>query len=183
MTRQMLFIQGGGGDVHDAWDDKLVASLERELGSDFEVRYPRMPDEHDPRFAKWKAAIGQEIAKLDDGAILLGHSIGGTILVHALAEQVAKPRIGAIMLLSAPFVGEGGWPSDDIEPKPDLGELLPDGVPVHLFHGSDDDTAPPAHAGLFAKAIPQAEVHRLPGRNHQLNNDLAEVAEVVRQLG
>jgi hypothetical protein len=26
---QILFIQGGGADVHDAWDDKLVASLKR----------------------------------------------------------------------------------------------------------------------------------------------------------
>jgi hypothetical protein len=27
--------------------------------------------------------------------------------------------------------------------------------------------------------IPQAQVHRLPGRDHQLNNDLSEVAEAV----
>jgi pimeloyl-ACP methyl ester carboxylesterase len=102
------------------------------------------------------------------------------MLVHALAEEPPKQRIGAILLLSTPFIGEGGWPSDEIAPKPDLGAKLPDGVPVHLFHGTEDETAPPNHAELYARAIPQAEVHRLPGRDHQLNNDLGEVAELVR---
>jgi hypothetical protein len=31
-----------------------------------------------------------------------------------------------------------------------------------------------------ALAIPQAQVHQLPGRDHQLNNDLSEVAEAIR---
>jgi len=37
----------GGENAHDAWDSKLVANLESELGSDCEIRYPRMPDEDD----------------------------------------------------------------------------------------------------------------------------------------
>lgn len=182
MTRQLLFIQGGGSGVHDAWDDELVDSLRRSLGPDYEISYPRMPDEDDPSYPKWKAAIGRELAKLDDGAILIGHSIGGTMLIHALVEAPPKLRPGAILLLAAPFVGEGGWPSDEIAPKRDLGGQLPAGVPVHLFHGSQDETAPPPHADLYRQAIPQAEVHRLPGRDHQLNNDLSEVAEAVREL-
>jgi predicted alpha/beta hydrolase family esterase len=183
MVRQALFIQGGGADVHDEWDDKLVDSLRRALGDGYEVRYPRMPNEDDPKYPEWKAAIGREIAELDDGAILVGHSLGGMMLVHALAEQPPKLRIGAIVLIAAPFVGEGGWPSDEVGPKADLGARLPEGVPVLLFHGDKDETAPPAHAKLYARAIRQAKVHRLPGRDHQLHNDLSEVAEAIRGLG
>ena len=184
MTRQILFIQGGGGhDAHDQWDDKLVASLRRELGRDWDVRYPRMPDEDVPDYAKWSAAIRREIDRLDAGAVLVGHSIGGTILINALGERGPGKLLGGIILVAAPFVGEGGWPTDDFEPKADLGAHLPDGVPVHIFHGSADDTAPPAHADLYAKSIPQAAVHLLPGRDHQLNDDLREVAEVVREMG
>ena len=29
MKKQLLFIQGGGADVHDQWDNKLVESLEQ----------------------------------------------------------------------------------------------------------------------------------------------------------
>ena len=38
------------------WDDKLAESLRRELGNEYEVRYPRMPDEGDPSYARWSTA-------------------------------------------------------------------------------------------------------------------------------
>src|SRR6185503_8228177 len=86
MKRQLLFVQGGGAGTHDEWDDKLVASLRRELGPTVEIRYPRMPNEDDPKYKVWKAALEKELATLDDGAILIGHSIGATIMINALAE-------------------------------------------------------------------------------------------------
>jgi pimeloyl-ACP methyl ester carboxylesterase len=86
------------------------------------------------------------------------------------------------VLLATPFVGDGGWPTDDFEMPRDLGDLLPDGVPVHLFHGIEDDTAPVGHADLYARVIPHAQVHLMPGRDHQLGNDLTEVASVIRAL-
>jgi predicted alpha/beta hydrolase family esterase len=182
MREQVLFVQGGGEGTHDEWDAKLVASLTRELGDDFEVRYPRMPDEDDPSYARWGPAIQREIAALDAGGVVVGHSVGGTLLVRVLAERTPGPKLGAIMLLATPFVGNGGWPGDDFEMPIDLGARLPAGVPVHLFHGLGDDTAPAVHADLYARVIPQAHVHRLPGRDHQLGNDLAEVARVIQAL-
>ncbi|HXT47584.1 MAG TPA: alpha/beta hydrolase [Gemmatimonadaceae bacterium] len=172
-------MQGGGIGVHDEWDNKLVESLRRNLGPNFEIHYPRMPNEEDPRYDVWKATLGKEFAALDSGAILVGHSVGGTILVNALAELQSERRFGAIVLVSAPFVGEGGWPSEDLNPPRELGARLPKGVPIHIYHGLDDETVPPSHADLYARAIPQARVHRLPGRDHQLNNDLGEIAALV----
>ena len=182
-TRQILFIQGGGAGAHDEWDDKLVESLRRELGGGYEVRYPRMPDEGDPGYARWSSAIRREMADLDEGAVVAGHSVGATILVNALAEQPPEKGLAAIVLIAAPFVGPGGWPSDEFELTSGLGARLPSAVPVHVFHGLRDETAPPSHAGLYALAIPQAQVHELAGRDHQLNNDLSEVAEAIRVSG
>ena len=179
LTHQILFIQGGGEGVHDEWDNKLVDSLRAELGDGFEVRYPRMPDEDDPDLATWGPAIRDELARLDAGAIVVGHSIGATILVGLLAGELPPVALGAIVLIAAPFVGAGGWPGDGFEFTSDLGARLPQGVPVHIFHGSEDETAPPSHADLYAQAIPQAQIHRLPGRDHQLDNDLHDVAEVI----
>ncbi|MEP7112030.1 MAG: alpha/beta fold hydrolase [Ilumatobacteraceae bacterium] len=178
-TRQILFIQGGGAGAHDEWDDKLVESLRRGLGDGNEIRYPRMPDEDDPSYARWSAAIRREMADLDAGAVVVGHSVGATILINAVAEQPPARELGAIVLIAAPFVGEGGWSSDDFELTSDLGARLPQGVRVDVFHGLLDDTAPPSHADLYAQAIPQAHVHLLPGRDHQLNNDLSEVATAI----
>jgi len=182
VKKQVLFIQGGGKGVHDEWDNKLVDSLRRELGPAYDVRYPRMPREADPSYATWKSALAEEIADLDDGAILIGHSVGGTILINVLAESPPNRKFAGIFLIAAPFVGPGGWPSDDIKPAANLGALLPPEAPIHLYHGSKDDTAPVGHVDLSERAIPGALVHRLRGRNHQLNDDLAEVAAGVRAL-
>jgi pimeloyl-ACP methyl ester carboxylesterase len=182
MKHQVLFIQGGGARVHNEWDDKLVASLRRELGASYSVRYPRMPKEDDPNYARWGAAIAKQIASLHDGAILVGHSIGGTIMINSLAENPPARKLGAIFLISVPFVGEGGWPPDGWKPQHELGKQLPDGVPIYIYQGLADDTAPPEHADLYARAIPKARVHRLPGRDHQLNNDLSEIAEAIKTL-
>ncbi len=58
----------------------------------YDVRYPRMPNETDPGYPAWKAALADEIALLDDGAILVGHSVGDTILINALAEAPPEPK-------------------------------------------------------------------------------------------
>jgi predicted alpha/beta hydrolase family esterase len=179
-TRQILFIQGGGAGAHDEWDDKLVESLRRELGGEYEVRYPRMPDEGDPSYARWSTAIRREMTGLDGGAVVAAHSVGAAILINALAEQPLGNGLGVIVLIAAPFVGEGGWPSEEFKLTSDLGAKLPPGARVHVFHGLRDETVPPSHASLYALAIPQAHVHQLPGRDHQLNNDLSEVAEAIR---
>ena len=182
-SRQILFIQGGGEGTHDAWDDKLVASLRRELGDRWTVSYPRMPDEDDPSAATWGPAIVREVAALAAGDVVVAHSVGGTILIHALAEQPPKVDLAAVVLIAAPFVGEGGWPGEEFELPDDLGSRLPPGLAVHVVHGRDDETIPVSHAGLYTRAIPQAHLHLLRGRDHQLGDDLAEVAALIRALG
>jgi hypothetical protein len=66
MTNQVLFIQGAGEGAHDQWDNKLVESLERELGQEYVVRCPRMPHEADPTYAGWKATLTRQFARLDE---------------------------------------------------------------------------------------------------------------------
>ena len=57
----------------------------------------------------------REIAALDDGAVLAGHSVGGAILINTLGERPPQRQLSLIVLIAAPFVGAGGWPSDEFE--------------------------------------------------------------------
>lgn len=180
--RQVLFVQGGGEGVHDQWDNQLVDSLRSELGPDYEIRYPVMPNEADPQYALWKHALEREIAVLGHGAVVVGHSVGGTILINVLAERTPQSSLGAICLIAAPFIGAGGWASDDIQPRSDLAARLPGDVPIFLYHGRNDDTVPFAHLELYARALPGAHVRRLADRDHQLNNTLSELASDIRRL-
>ena len=157
MTKDVLFVQGGGEGVHRNWDLKLVASLGKELGPNYRITYPLMPNESDPNVAAWQGAIAKALASLGDGVVLVGHSLGATILIDFLARSEAKQKVAGVFLIAAPFVGEGGWPSGEIEPLGEVGAKLP-AVPIHLYHGSDDETAPIAHLDLYAQAIPQAVI-------------------------
>jgi predicted alpha/beta hydrolase family esterase len=182
MPAEVLFVQGGGANVHDAWDRKLVDSLERGLGPNYRVRYPRMPNEADPRYETWKPVLVAELDSLDDGAILVGHSVGGTILLNLLAAQHVNFKPGALILIAAPFIGKGGWPSDEIKPRTDFAERLPAALPVFLYQGTDDEVVPASHVRFHARLIPNATVRLLSHRDHQLNNDLSEVARDIRSL-
>jgi predicted alpha/beta hydrolase family esterase len=182
MARQVLFIQGGGEGAHAA-DARLAESLRQALGSDYEVRFPTIPDEASPTYAAWKATLKHELAAMGDGAILVGHSLGAAMLIRFLAETQARQAIAGIFLISTPFVGEGGWRSGGDELPKDFGERLPAGAPLFLYHGREDETVPATHLDLYANALPRATVRRLDGRDHQLNEDLSEVAADIRGLG
>ena len=74
------------------------------------------------------------------------------------------------------------WSGEDMEPMSHLGARLQKRWRIYLYHGSEDDTAPFGLIDLYEKAIPHAVVRRLAGRDHQLNEDMSEVATDIRRL-
>jgi hypothetical protein len=177
-----LFVQGGGSGTHDAWDNKLVASLEQVLGPGYRIRYPRMPDEGAPDPSAWKRTITWELGKLSDGAILVGHSVGAAVLMDHLADGPLERRVAGVFLIAAPFIGDGGWPSEGLRPTKQLALALHKTPPLYFYQGRDDETVPISHIEMFATAFPAATIRRLEGRNHQLNDDLSEVAHDITLL-
>jgi pimeloyl-ACP methyl ester carboxylesterase len=90
MAKQIFFIHGAGNQHHPDGSGKLVASLKRELGSDYEVLAPDMPDPDHPAYKAWRDQIGQELGRLDPDVLLIGHSFGGSVLLKYLAEGTGK---------------------------------------------------------------------------------------------
>lgn len=181
MKRQVLFIQGVGDGAY-AEDAQLVANLRAELGPNYGIRYPAMPNEGDPDDDAWGDVIAAELSDMGEDAILVGHSAGAATLSMFLAHRKLEQRVAGIFLVAAPFFGEGGWQVEGFVMPRDLGRRFPD-APVFLYHGSEDETAPAAHLDLYARAIPHAVARRLEGRNHQLNDDMTEVARDIEGLG
>jgi predicted alpha/beta hydrolase family esterase len=183
MTAQVLFVQGAGSTgAYDA-DGKLVESLRSELGATYDVRYPRMPNESEPDYDTWTRRIDDELARMGAGVILVGHSIGGSIVIKWLTEHAPEPPLAGVLLLATPFWHDDAvWRWKEVELPQDAATRLPRGLRLFLYHGTDDETVPIAHLDRYAKAFPEARVRRLRARNHQLNDDLTEIARDIRSL-
>jgi uncharacterized protein len=182
MAKQLLFIHGAGGGAY-AEDADLAQSLRSELGSDYQVRYPEMPNEEDPDYDTWKRLIRDEARDLGERAILVGHSIGASVLIKMLTEPGSKPRIAGAFCVAAPFWHDDAfWCWDEVKLSSDAAENWPRATPLFLYHG-EKDKVPIAHLDMYAAALPMAVVRRLPGRDHQLNGDMTEIARDIEGLG
>ena len=181
MKKQVLFIQGGGEGAYDE-DEKLAASLQDALGPEYQVSYPRMPDEGSPEDNAWMAQISGELASRDGRVLLVGHSVGGSILLkYLLKEDIAK-SIAGIFLISIPYWGPEDEEGEEYALHEGFASRLPIGVPIFLYHSRDDEWVPFAHLAIYAEKIPQAIVREFDGRGHQFNNDLSDVAADIKSL-
>lgn len=182
MKKHVLFIHGAGGGAYEE-DRLLAASLQDALGTDYEVRYPRMPEDDSSTYADWKAPIERELALLDDEVFLVGHSVGGSVLAKYLSEERIDKSVAGLFLLAAPYWnGEGIWTWDEVRLPEDVAARLASIRPIVLFHSRDDEVVPFAHVELYAASLPQATLRAVDGRGHQLGNDLADVAEAIIRL-
>lgn len=181
MVKQVLFIQGAGAGAYDA-DKRLADSLQQALGSDYDVRYPLMPDEDNAPYAEWQQQVETELAAMSGPVLLVGHSVGASILAKCLTEIAVDTPIAGIFLLSSPFWGGDGWRYEGyqtLELPKDVAAKLPQDAPVFLYHSHDDEIAPFRHLALYARILPKATARDIASGGHQFNNDLTMVAKDI----
>ena len=156
--------------------------LREELGSGYEVFFPIMPSPDDPHYEAWNQQLGQVLSDLDERPIVVGHSLGGSVVLKHLSETDGREPIPGLVLVATPFWGESEWEAEWALPQdwPNAETPLP---PIFLFHSRDDEEIPFAHLELYAKRLPDAEVHPLDGNGHLFDRgDLSEIVETIRGL-
>jgi predicted alpha/beta hydrolase family esterase len=181
MKSRVLFIHGGGEGAYEE-DRRLVESLQDALGTAYDVRCPKMPDQDRPVYQAWKERIAKELEALEGEVILVGHSLGGSILLKYLSEEeVEKPILG-LFLVATPYWGVEDWEVGEYALREDFASRIPKEIAVFLYHSRDDEVVPFAHAALYAEKLPRATVREFGGRGHQFGEDLSEVARDVGRL-
>jgi predicted alpha/beta hydrolase family esterase len=181
MVKSILFIQGGAGEEDYAADSKLVDSLKKILGEDYTINYPPLPNESVPDFGRSKQ-IGKEISHGDGEIILVGHSLGASMLLKYLSENEVKKKISGAFLISTPFwSGDEDWKKGP-KLKNNFAGTLPKNFPIFLYHCRDDEEVPFAHLALYRQKLSWATFREIPNGGHQLNNDLTIVASDIKSL-
>ena len=141
-----------------------------------------MPNEESPVYEAWKYQIARELVALDDEVILVGHSLGASILLKYLSEEKVEKPVAGLFLIAPPYWGTEDWKVDEYALQPDFASKLPEELPVFFYHSRDDEWVPFAHLALYAEKLPQATIHEFDGRGHQFDDDLSEVARDVKRL-
>ncbi|TKR29501.1 alpha/beta fold hydrolase [Luteimonas gilva] len=175
MNGSVLFIHGGGTGAYAA-DRALADSLQRALGAGWEVDSPPMPDEENCPYPEWRAVIDARIASMKGPVMLVGHSVGGSVLLKYLCERRSTPRIAGLFAVASPYWGTGGWNWDELALPADAAKRLTGDWPLVLYYSRDDEVVPFSHLALYTAKLPRAAVREYEGRDHQFGEDLTDVA-------
>jgi predicted alpha/beta hydrolase family esterase len=182
MRKQVLFIHSGGSQgIHEGSND-LVTYLRAMLGAEYDVLYPKMPDPESPEYETWKTLLAKEIALLQGELILIGHSLGGSVLLKYLSEEPCSDVIAGLFLIAAPFWGKKNWQVDEYALQEDFSSRLPGVSRIFLYHSLNDEVVPVSHLRFYAEKLPNATVRESGNRRHLFSKGLPQLIEDIKNL-
>jgi uncharacterized protein len=183
MTGAVLVVHSSGPQGPGEGSDPLVRRLRKELGREYDVRFPVMPGTADePHYQPWRDRLATELESLEGKVILFGHSLGGSVALKYAAEEGLGERVAGLVLVATPFWGTSDWEREWALPEgwPAEGPSLP---PTTLFHSRDDEESPFSSLERYASRLPEARAHPLDGYGHLFDRgDLSEILAAVRVL-
>lgn len=183
MKVNVLIIHGAGQRAYKVMKDRWLPYVQKSLGPRYEVTLPEMPMPQFPQYNLWKGSIKKCLTKMKGPLILIGHSLGGTVLIKYLTEEAVKNQIIGLYLIASPYFSENkGWNYQDFYLHKNPDQLL-NQFPVYSYHSTDDLIVPVSHQGFIAERLPQAVVRTLKGHGHEYNQkEFKEIIEDIKQL-
>ncbi len=179
MAKHVLFIHGAGNQRSPAGSSKLVTYLQEQLGRDYEVWSPDMPDPDHPRYLTWRDHVAQELAAQEDDCLLIGHSLGGSVLLKVLAEGTFHKRIAGLFLVAVPYWSKN---AEEFALPEDFAAKLPPIPCIVLYHSRNDEIVPSGHLWRYQEKLPQAIVRLLDGSEHSFLTGLPELVRDLKNL-
>lgn len=145
---------------------------------------PRMPLKDDAKYDDWKINFERYLDVMDDEIILIGTSLGGIFLTKYLSENKVDKKLISVYFVCAPFDGElsnedlvGGFELQD-----DLSLIEKNCNNLTFLFSADDDIVPVSHADKYSKALPNAKVIILEGKNgHFCVEELPEIVVLIKK--
>lgn len=196
---QILVIHGGDAfDTHEEYisflknfevdleslkEKKWKSSLQEELGSNFEVLQPRMPNSFNCRYIEWKLWFEKYLPLLESEIILIGHSMGAIFLAKYLSENGIDKNVRGLFLVAAPYDEEVSNESlVDFALTQDLSNLQEKIKNIFIYHSRDDEIVPFADFEKYKKDIPNATFRVFQDRGHFNQEEFPEIIEDIKSV-
>jgi uncharacterized protein len=180
-SQPVLFIQGAGSMQEPEGSGRLAAHLARELGGNYRLIAPEMPDADNPRYQPWRDRIERELEPIEEDVIFVGHSLGGSVLLKYLAEGSYRKPVRGLFLVSVPNWGPEGWAYDEFAVPQDIGSRLPEST-IFLYHSRNDPEVPFAHLAYYQDRLPTATARPIEGSEHSFVEGLPTLVDDIKSL-
>ncbi len=159
------------------------AMLRKELGEEFEVLVPKMPNSTNVRYAEWRIWFERCAAFLQDDVILIGHSLGGIFLAKYLSENDFPHTIKATFLVGAPYEGTSTVESlKDFALPSSLEKFASQGGAIYIVHSKDDPVVPFEEVEKYQQALPQAQKMIFNTKGHFNQESFPELVAFIQSL-
>lgn len=182
MTRPVLFVHSGGSQGPHEGSSDLVNHLRRGLREDHVVLYPKMPDPDNPDYELWKLTLDRELSALEDEIILVGHSLGASVLLKYLSEEPCKKSIAGLFLVAPVYFGKKDWRVSEYALKRGFETELLTISRIFLYHSRNDTVVPFAHLVQFADKLPNSICRAFEDRGHLFTMGLPELVDDIKNL-
>lgn len=179
----LAYLESCTVELSDGSGKGWKAGLADALGAEYHVTLPRMPNSLNAKYEEWKIWFEKYIPLLEDGAVLVGHSLGGSFLAKYLSKEEFPKRIGGTFLVAPPYDQDDGRKLVEFDAPASLALLEKQGGEIFLYHSKDDPVVEFSELAKFQAALPSAHVRVFEDRGHFLQDEFPELVEDIRNLG
>ena len=202
--QQVFYIHGGESyESHEDFLDRLLVrdirdlpsapkytkwtkTLADELGEEYEVFMPQMPNGMNAKYVEWKIWFERHFEYLHDGVIMIGCSLGAMFLYKYYSENQLPFKTKELILMASPvpelLPAEEKDCGDFVYLMADLNKLIKQSQHITIMHSKDDFVVPYEHALKYKEVLPEAELVTFEDKNHFLVEELPELVERIRDL-
>ena len=204
MKKQVFYIHGGESyEMYDDFIDRLhtreirdlptsktytkwTKNLQKDLGDDFEVFMPQMPNSQNAKYEEWKIWFERHFEYLRDDVICIGCSLGAMFFYKYFVENTLPFSVKALILMASPLpelLPDEEKDCGDFTFKTSSVALISEKVErIIIMHSKNDFLVSYDHALKLKEAMPEAELVTFEDKNHFLVEELPELVEMIREL-
>ena len=182
MKRDIFFVHSAGPQNNGQGSNNLVKYLSSSLGDGYRVHNPPLPEPENPRYMAWKMALQSILPVGGHKAAIVGHSLGGSVIVKYLSEGLCQVPIARLFLVGAPYWGTRGWSMEEFMFEHGFELKLPAIEKIFIYHSRADKFVPFSHGKAYAKMLPGAILRTIEGQDHEFKEGLPLLVNDIRSI-
>jgi uncharacterized protein len=181
MGYEILFIQGAG-NLTTTQEQVIVDALRANLGDECMIVFPSIPNADEPTYRAWDDVLTTHVYNLSGKAILIGHSLGASVILKHFSMAPVPDKIAGIILLGTPYWKDQDWDVSEYVIGDDFVANLRQLKHIFFYYSLDDEVIPYKQQEAYQQLLPQANWRIIAGVDHSYHGAIDDIIKDIREL-